>query len=183
MSNTTIPPLTNGSDTLAPPTAVAGLNTVPGKRTPKQEMDSEVFMSLLVAQLRHQDPSSPMDTNQMISQTTQLATMEKLTNMDATATENFSLQMRTSAAALIGQQVSWADADGTKHSGTATSVSFAGPVPQVTVGDKSIALDVISGVTSVPTGGATPPEEPAPTPDPAPQTNSFLNPGSTPATT
>ena len=35
-------------------------------RAPKQAMDSEVFMSLLVTQLRNQDPSSPMDTNQMI---------------------------------------------------------------------------------------------------------------------
>ncbi|ALE04207.1 hypothetical protein AL755_00340 (plasmid) [Arthrobacter sp. ERGS1:01] len=148
MSNDSIPPLTAGSNTLAPPTAVTGLSTVPGARKPKQEMDSEVFMSLLVAQLRHQDPSSPMDTNQMISQTTQLATMEKLTNMDATSTENFSLQMRTSAAALIGQQVSWQDPDGTKHSGTATSVSFAGSVPQVAVGEKHIALDSISGVTA-----------------------------------
>lgn len=119
-------------------------------RTPSQSMDSEVFMSLLVTQLQNQDPSSPMDTNEMLAQTTQLAMMEKITEMTATNQENFSLQMRIAAAALIGQQVAYTAADGTEMTGTATAVSYAGPVPQVTVGDKSVALDTISGVTSVP---------------------------------
>ena len=35
-------------------------------RTPKQTMDGEMFMKLLVTQLKNQDPSSPMDTNAMI---------------------------------------------------------------------------------------------------------------------
>lgn len=160
MSNDAIAPLTSTGGS-SPPPAVSGINSGTGQRAPKQVMDSEVFMSLLVAQLRHQDPSSPMDTNQMISQTTQLATMEKLNNMDTTATENFGLQMRTSAAALIGQHVSWEDSDGSAHSGIATSVSFAGAIPRVSVGDKSVLLDVISGVTS--NAGT---DSPAPTPEP-----------------
>ncbi|MDJ0316651.1 flagellar hook capping FlgD N-terminal domain-containing protein [Arthrobacter antibioticus] len=148
MSEYSIAPLTPSGNSMQPPTAVDGINNIPGRRDPKQVMDSEVFMNLLVAQLRHQDPSSPMDTNEMISQTTQLATMEKLTNMDKTATESFSLQMRTAAAALIGEQVSWQDADGTAHSGIASSVSFINAVPQVSVGGKMIPLDHISGITS-----------------------------------
>ncbi|WP_240630275.1 flagellar hook assembly protein FlgD [Specibacter cremeus] len=135
---------------VAPATAVTGLYNTSQGRKPKQVMDSAVFMNLLVTQLRNQDPSSPMDTNQMISQTTQLATMEKLTSMDTTATENFSLQMRTSAAALIGQLVSWKDADGAEHSGIAGAVSFAGSVPTVTIGTDKVALDSISGVTTTP---------------------------------
>ncbi|HYI32581.1 MAG TPA: flagellar hook capping FlgD N-terminal domain-containing protein [Glaciibacter sp.] len=118
---------------------------------PKQAMNSEVFMSLLVAQLRNQDPSSPMDTNQMIAQTTQLAMMEKLTDMSATSNESFSLQMRMAAAGLVGKEVSYKDEKGDVVTGIASGVSFAGPVPTVRVGDKDIPLDVISGVTSVAT--------------------------------
>jgi flagellar basal-body rod modification protein FlgD len=134
------------------PTApAAGMYTTPAAtRTPKQTMDSEVFMSLLVTQLRNQDPSSPMDTNQMIAQTTQLAMMEKLTALAATNDENFSLQMRMAAASLVGQEVRYADKDGKTVTGVATSVSYAGPVPQVTVGGKEIALDAISGITTHP---------------------------------
>jgi len=107
-------------------------------------------MSLLVTQLRNQDPSSPMDTNQMISQTTQLAMMEKLSALSTTADENFSLQMRVAAAALVGQDVSYTKADGTTATGTASAVSYAGTVPQVTINGTSIALDAISGVTAHP---------------------------------
>ncbi|WP_370449191.1 flagellar hook capping FlgD N-terminal domain-containing protein [Cryobacterium sp. TMT1-66-1] len=117
-------------------------------RTPNQSMDSEVFMSLLVTQLQNQDPSSPMDTNEMIAQTTQLAMMEKLTEMATASQEGFSLQMRTSAAALVGETVTYTNADGDEITGLASSVSFAGPVPMVTVNGEPVALDVISGVTS-----------------------------------
>jgi flagellar basal-body rod modification protein FlgD len=89
-----------------------------------------------------------MDTNQMIAQTTQLAMMEKLTALASTNDENFSLQMRMAAASLVGQEVSYADKDGKTVTGVATSVSYAGPVPQVIVGGKEIALDAISGITS-----------------------------------
>ncbi len=89
-----------------------------------------------------------MDTNQMISQTTQLAMMEKLTSMDSINQESFALQMRTSATALIGHTVSYLDKNGDTQTGTASSVSFAGSVPVVTVGDKQINLDSILGVVT-----------------------------------
>ena len=139
------------STAAADSSAGASMYSTTPVRTPKQTLDSETFMSLLVAQLRNQDPSSPMDTNQMISQTTQLAMMEKLTALSTTADENFSLQMRTAAAALVGQNVTYTDATGASVTGIASAVSYAGPVPQVTVGTASVALDAISGVTA-PTG-------------------------------
>jgi flagellar basal-body rod modification protein FlgD len=119
-------------------------------RAPKQTMDSEVFMSLLVAQLRNQDPSSPMDTNQMISQTTQLAMMEKMNELAVTGQEDFSLQMRIAAAAFVGKDVSYTDATGATITGVASSVSFAGPVPMVTIDGMEIPLDLISGITATP---------------------------------
>lgn len=131
---------TNGLYTAQPPT-----------RAPKQAMDSEVFLKLLVTQLRNQDPSSPMDTNQMISQTTQLASMEQLTSLTTLNEENFSLQMRMAASALVGQQVSYEGADGATVTGTATAVSFVDSVPKVTVNGVDVLLDVISGVSARPT--------------------------------
>lgn len=126
----------------------AGLYSGATTRTPSQSMDSEVFMNLLVTQLQNQDPSSPMDTNQMIAQTTQLAMMEKVTEMATSSRESFSLQMRSSAAALVGQTVTYTMNDGTEATGIASSVSFKDAVPQVTIGGKSIALDAVSGVTT-----------------------------------
>ncbi|HEY0249275.1 MAG TPA: flagellar hook capping FlgD N-terminal domain-containing protein, partial [Gryllotalpicola sp.] len=91
-----------------------------------QVMDSSMFLQLLVTQLQNQDPTSPMDTNQMISQTTQLATMEKLTDMATTSQDGFALQMRSAAAEMIGRVVEYADADGKVQTGTAGSVAYDG---------------------------------------------------------
>jgi flagellar basal-body rod modification protein FlgD len=91
-----------------------------------------------------------MDTNQMIAQTTQLAMMEKLTDMSSTSNESFSLQMRMAAAGLVGKEVSYTNEKGDTVTAIATGVSFAGAVPMVSVGGKDIPLDVISGVTNKP---------------------------------
>ena len=127
-----------------------GMYTGAPTRAPKQDMDGEVFMSLLVTQLQNQDPSSPMDTNEMISQTTQLAMMEKLNQLSTNAEESFSLQMRSVAAALIGQSVSYTGDGGETITGIATSVSYTGKVPQVTVGETSVPLDAVSAITALP---------------------------------
>lgn len=147
-----VDPVTMGSPAGALGTAPA---VTPAAAAPQQQMDSAMFMKLLVTQLQNQDPSSPMDTNQMMTQTTQLSMMEKLTDLASTNQENFSLQMRMAAAGLVGKQVSYTGADGVDVSGTASSVSYAGSVPQVTVDGKVIALDSISGVTSTPAPPAT----------------------------
>ena len=141
--------ITGTVQTAAADTA-SGIYSASTTRVPKQTMDSEVFMKLLVTQLRTQDPSAPMDTNQMISQTTQLSMMEKMTELSTTSTESFSLQMRIAAAAIVGKQVSYSDTAGVSHTGTASSVSFVGSVPQVKVGGVDVALDSISGITSTP---------------------------------
>lgn len=130
----------------------SGLQT--GTTTPaterKQTLDSEVFLKLLVTQLTNQDPSSPMNTNEMISQTTELASMEQLTALATTTTENFALSMRQTAAALIGQEAQYTDAKGVEKSGIVTAVSFAGGVPLVTIGDTAVPLDAVSGLTLIP---------------------------------
>lgn len=115
--------------------------------SPKKELDSEVFMKLLVTQLTNQDPSTPMDTNQMISQTTQLAMMEQLTAMSRNSSEAFALNMRQAATALIGQRAGYLDATGAPASGIVSKVSFEGSVPLVTIGDVTVALDAITSVT------------------------------------
>ena len=130
-----------------PQSGVTG-TTGTAARQPAQTMDSNVFMSLLVTQLKYQDPGAPMDTNQMMSQSVQLSMMEKMTELSTNAKESFSLQMRTAAAQVIGRTVSYALADGTKGSGVANSASFSGSVPTVAVGGVDVPLDSISSISA-----------------------------------
>ncbi len=131
-------------------TGSTGIYTTPATTTapPKQTLDSQAFLQLLVTQLTNQDPSSPMDTNQMMPQTTQLSSMEQLTALSATSQQSFALQMRSSAAALIGQKVSYTNAKGVAVTGIATSVSFAASTPTVAVGTDVVPLDSVSAITS-----------------------------------
>ncbi|GIU55496.1 MULTISPECIES: flagellar hook assembly protein FlgD [unclassified Arthrobacter] len=131
-----------------PVTAAGEATQASAVRTPSQTMDANVFMSLLVTQLKNQNPSAPMDTNQMMSQTLQLSMMEKMTELTTNSKEGFSLQMRTAAAQLIGHSVGYTLADGTTGTGVASSVSYAGSVPSVTIGDLSVPLDSITGLTA-----------------------------------
>ncbi|MFF1540795.1 flagellar hook assembly protein FlgD [Microbacterium sp. NPDC058269] len=142
---TTVDPI---SGTIPPSGVQTGSTTPPTER--KKTLDSEVFLKLLVTQLTNQDPSSPMNTNEMISQTTQLASMEQLTALTATTTESFALSMRQTAAALIGHEAQYVDEKGVTQKGIVTSVSYAGAVPLVTIGDASIPLDAVSGVALAP---------------------------------
>ncbi|MFZ3453274.1 flagellar hook assembly protein FlgD [Arthrobacter sp. 7Tela_A1] len=134
----------------------SGATAAEAVRAPKQVMDSELFLTLLVTQLRNQDPSSPMDTNEMIGQTTQLATMEQLTNMATMSEENFSLQMRMAAAGLIGQTVTYTNAAGEAVTGTAGSVSYLQGVPTVNVDGVDVLLDAVSGVVAAGTAAPAP---------------------------
>lgn len=135
--------------------------------TAKNTLDSQAFLNLLVAQLANQDPSSPMDTNDLMAQTTQLATMEQLTELTATSREGFALQMRMAAAGLVGQQVTYTDAEGKTQTGIVSSVSYKTAVPTVMVGDTEVSLDAVATVTTPGTPPDTTPETPPETPAPS----------------
>ena len=142
--------MTDISGTIGATSSVAGTSTYTSSTStsnPTQQMDGQMFLQLLVKQLQEQDPSSPMDTNAMIGQMSQLASMEQLTSLNTASTESFALQMRMAAANLVGKQVSYTDAQGVAQTGIATSVSYAGSVPTVTIGSATVNLDAVSGVT------------------------------------
>lgn len=50
---------------------------------PKSQLDKDAFMKLLLTELQYQDPTSPMDTEKMLTQTSQLATLEMQENTNS----------------------------------------------------------------------------------------------------
>lgn len=152
--------MTDITGTISPTPVTPGASTYTSGSTSASSNDAmtgQMFLQLLVKQLQEQDPSSPMDSNQMISQMSQLSSMEQLTTLNSsitslttTMTASLSLQMRAAAAELVGKQVAYVTADGTARTGVASSVSYAGGTPTVTIGSDTVALTAVTGVTGAP---------------------------------
>lgn len=91
--------VTNTTTTVSQTTNTTAVN-------PKGQLGSQDFMKLLLVELQYQDPTSPMDTDKMLTQTTQLSTLEAQ-NATKTAMENMTKSFQTSAsyglAASIGK--------------------------------------------------------------------------------
>ena len=129
---------------------------VAGTPTANNQMNSQMFLQLLVTQLKTQNPDSPMDSNTLITQTSQLASMQALSTLSDTQSSNYSLQQRESASALIGLTASYLDSNGVTQSGEVTGASFSGTTPTVTIGGVSVGLGSLTAGKKTPTVAATP---------------------------
>jgi flagellar basal-body rod modification protein FlgD len=70
--------------------------------------DLNTFLTMLTTQLQNQDPTNPLDTNQMTSQLVQFASVEQQIAMNQNLTSLISLQQSaqlTAAAPMIGRRV------------------------------------------------------------------------------
>ncbi|MGH9741687.1 MAG: flagellar hook assembly protein FlgD [Candidatus Acidiferrum sp.] len=74
--------------------------------TPSNTLGSDSFITLLTAQLQAQDPLSPMDPDQMVSELTSINTLEQITqiraDMDTLVGANQTGQSGTGSGATAG---------------------------------------------------------------------------------
>src|SRR3954453_23780986 len=82
------------------------------------QMGSDMFLKLLVAEMKYQDPSSPMSTSDMMAQTATLTQTQSLQAIQKQNSQLLAVQLSLSAAALVGQKVSYTASDGTTATGT-----------------------------------------------------------------
>jgi flagellar basal-body rod modification protein FlgD len=107
-----------------PQTTTAGPHT--GSTTasnPKAALDKDGFLKLFVAQLQHQDPSSPMDTNDSMQQMSSFSMVEQITNMATTNTKIAASLNTSSAVGLIGRTVTYLDSSDQLKTGKVEKVA------------------------------------------------------------
>jgi flagellar basal-body rod modification protein FlgD len=110
------------------------------------QMSKDVFMKLLVAQMRYQDPSKPADSSQMMTQTATFSQVEKLEQLVTQNASMLALQESATAGALVGRTATYTDTTGASVTGVVSSVRLASK------GGEAVA--VINGA-SVPMGRLT----------------------------
>lgn len=72
-----------------------------------QELGKDVFLQLMVTQLKYQDPLNPQDNGAFVAQMAQFTSLEQMQNLNETVTKLLEAQnsMYAGAPALIGRQV------------------------------------------------------------------------------
>ena len=78
-------------------------------QNPKSVLNKDSFMKLLLTELQYQDPTSPMDTEKILAQTSQLATLESANNTNKAMKDlvsNLNSSMNMGALAAIGKMAS-----------------------------------------------------------------------------
>jgi flagellar basal-body rod modification protein FlgD len=111
-------------------------------------LDREAFLKLLVAQLKYQDPSKPMDSSEMISQSAQLSVVDKLESISSTLTESNSANRLTLGGAVIGKQVTYLEKDGATASALVTGVAFDGATTVLKAGTTDIPLASVKSIST-----------------------------------
>jgi flagellar basal-body rod modification protein FlgD len=109
------------------------------------------FLTLLTTQLKNQDPTQPLDTNQFTQQITQMTGVEQqlLSNklMQQLVTEQTGVG---AAAGLIGDKVTATNSDGSGKpiTGTVSAVSQVNGQTMLTIGSAQVPVSALTSVTS-----------------------------------
>ena len=126
----------------------AALSNAIGTNNPKGQLGKDDFMKLLLVQLQYQDPTAPMDTEKILTQTSQLATLESADNTK-TALENLAKSLGSaqqfSTIAAIGKTADLGSDSIAHDKGSSTSfeVYFPTSVQQGSVEIKDAQGNVV----------------------------------------
>lgn len=136
--------------------AVAGNPFAPGTPsvTSETSTDKQMFLELLVAQLRYQDPLNPTDSGEFLAQSAQFTALEKMQDVADRTGALLGSQMAFGASALVGRHVTWADDSGASFSGTIDGVTFGADGPVFDIDGTEVPLALITSVTAEPAPSA-----------------------------
>ena len=130
--------------TTTAPTATTGTSS----KKADQILGKDDFLKLMVAQLKYQNPLSPSDQSQMMSQMAQFSMVEGINNLQSTITQQGASSSVSQAVGLIGKELTFLKQDGTSGTGVASSVSLADGAVTVHVGNTDVALSDVLKVSA-----------------------------------
>jgi len=118
------------------------------------ESDKEMFLNLMVAQLRYQDPMNPTDSGQFLAQNAQFTALEKMQDVADQTAALLSAQISFGAAGMVGKNVTYQDEDGGTVSGLVGSVTYDAGGPMLVVDGVNVALGQVQSISATATPAA-----------------------------
>jgi len=118
--------------------------------TTADAMGKDDFLKLFLTSLQYQDPMSAMDTNEMMSQMSQLTLIEQVQNMSQ-AVEAFTAAAQSTALdsgmKFLGKQVEGTDTSGNVVTGVVDQVRVSSGVVELLVGESVIPMKQVTSVS------------------------------------
>lgn len=88
---------------------VGTMSNTPSTQQPKANVDYQSFLKLLVAQMRHQDPTNPMDPTQYVTQLATFSQVEQSVQMNTKLADILATSQLSQASSVIGKELTSAD--------------------------------------------------------------------------
>ena len=136
----------SASDVYAVENAVNTYNkslVVEGRKT-SNELGKDDFLKLLITQLQNQDPTSPMENTEFISQMAQFSSLEQMTNMSSSFAKMASFINSSEAASTLGKTVELNIGDATVQG--IVEGATRGENPQILVNGMYYSMDKIAAI-------------------------------------
>lgn len=133
---------------------VTGAASTGGTATTSND-DKDMFLQLMVAQMKYQDPLNPTDSSEFLAQTAQFTALEKMQDVADQTAMLLSTQLAFGASSLIGQTVRWYDDTGAEQSGTVQGTTYLASGPVLSVDGKTVPITDVISVGDAPTIPAT----------------------------
>lgn len=112
-------------------------------------INANTFLQLLVAQLKYQNPNSPSNPTQYLTQTAAFEEVQQLDSLQ-TSIQTLTSQQQTSAGVgMLGQQVTASTgAHGATVQGVVSAVQLTSSGPVLTVAGQQVPLSAVQSVTA-----------------------------------
>lgn len=123
-------------------TAATGAGSPP----PSTSVGYNDFLQLLIAQMKNQDPTSPTDMAQYMSQFAQLSSVEQAIQTNAKLDALLSASALSQAESLIGRTAAFTGEDGKETSGKITAVHIIQDGAVATL-DNGVLVKLGPGIT------------------------------------
>lgn len=117
------------------------------KNSDSSEIDEEDFMTLLLAQIKNQDPLEPMDNSQFMTQLTQMNSLNVLKSIDANMEDLLTEDQFSNAAAMIGKKVEYTLDGTTTLTGTVSAVTIEDGAVMVTIDGVEVPLSSVTKIS------------------------------------
>ncbi len=122
--------------------------------------DPNMFLQLLVAELKYQDPMNPSDPTQYLGQTAQFTMVQTLNTLQSEMQSLLTSSQTAYASSLIGRRIGGVTATGQTVEGTVTGLDMTTGTPQLVVGSNEVPIDKVIAVATAPAASSSSPQSP-----------------------